>query len=540
MTLYTGALAHLTDLITMDESREELRARLNAETGKLMWPELERHFARGVVIKVANDVDLIEVAMRVIGDDKAVVAEWMEQGKIGHPSMEDAKEWVERQPAFWAVVVSPWVLIQEFKIAEAEMMSVADKKNIDFTLAYYAGDRKTGSIAVVSRKGGKLEVKQIAQGAESGAEKLLKPIFVGLTENHEVITLEPKSKALSIAQEFIPDAFPAHIYSDPISNRDWFMNDGDKETGNDTLNCGDNGSSVTVIENTSSAAVRFLKTICVGRGHHQANFSYPSDAAPHVPKQAYVSNLIDGSISVIGNDPDKAESYLKVVATINLCEPERDGFEQPQIPNNSFPHGLVYSRLSGEVYNLNNGYGDIAVIDPVTHAIEQRIAFKGFSNLFMSPCGRYVIGRGADRKSDAAHVIAKLAVLDVTTLEVVSRLDLQDIYISKYFFSPEGGKLYLTTSSSGSDEQQANIKADAVLVLDLGKLPQLVLAQELRLGSATGTLDFVMRDGKTALVFASNAQEGVVTIICGESDEVIEKLPVIEPCSHSRLWVLSH
>lgn len=529
----------------MDESKEELRARLNGETARLAWPELERHFARGVVIRVANDLDLIEVAMRLIADDKAAVAEWMEQGRVGHPTVENAQEWVGRQPAFWAVVVAPWVLIQEVADGAGQTfnskgreMSVAGNKNIDFTLAYYAGDRKTGAIAVVSRTGGQLEVKQIAQGEESGAEKLLKPIFIGLTENHEVITLEPRSKSVSIASCFIPDAFPAHIYSDPVSSRDWFMNDGDKETGNDTLNCGDNGSSVTVMENSSSSQVRYLKTICVGRGHHQANFSYPSEAAPQVPKQAYVSNLIDGTLSVIGNDPEKGDSYLKVVATINLCEPEKDGFDAPQIPNNAFPHGLAYSKVSGKVYNLNNGYGTIAVIDPVSNVIEQRVAFKGFSNLFMSPCGRYVIGRGADRKSDANHVIAKLALLDVMTLEVVSRLDLQDIYISKYFFNPEGSKLYLTTSSSGSDEQVANIKSDALLVFDLTRLPQLVLAQELRLGAPAGTLDFVAENGSTALVFASNAQDGVVTLISGESDAVIEKLPVVEPSPHSRLWVL--
>lgn len=532
----------------IEQARTELRTRLNAETGKLLWPELERHFARGVVIRVAQDLDLIDAAARVVEDDKAVVAEWMEQGRMGHPSMEEARDWVERQPAFWAVVVAPWVLIQEVAgsdgqtaTSEGREMSPDNnqaKKRIDFTLAYYAGDRKTGSIAVVSRKNGELEVQQIAQGAESGADKLLKPIFIGLTENHEVITLEPKSKAISISKEFIPDAFPAHIYSDPVSNRDWFMNDGDKETGNDTLNCGDTGSSVTVVENTASSHARYLKTICVGRGHHQANFSYPSDAAPQVPKQAYVSNLIDGTLSVIGNDPEKSDSYLKVVATINLCEPEKDGFDAPQIPNNAFPHGLAYSKVSGKVYNLNNGYGTIAVVDPVTHVIERRIPFKGFSNLFMSRCGRYVIGRGADRKSDANHVIAKLAVLDVTTEEVVSRLDLQDIYISKYFFNPEGNKLYLTTSSSGSDEQQANIKGDALLVFDLTKLPQLELAQELRLGAPAGTLDFVQQNGGTELVFASNAAEGVVTLICGESSAVLEKIPVVEPSPHSRLWIL--
>jgi DNA-binding beta-propeller fold protein YncE len=413
-----------------------------------------------------------------------------------------------------------------------------DKNRLDFSLAYYSGDRKHGSIAVVRRRNGETDIRQLPLAAESGREKALKPIFVGLAEDDHVILLDPESKQLSLLEAFVPDAFPAHIYSDPNSNRDWFMNDGDKETGNDTLNCGDNGSSVTVVADTASADATYLKTICVGRGHHQCNFSYPAEQAPQVPQQAYVSNLKDGTVSVIGNDPASPESYLQVIATINLCEPEKDGFDTPQVPNNAFPHGLVYSKVSGKVYNLNNGYGTVAIIDPLTHEIEQRIPLKGFSNLFITPDGRYVIGRGADRKSDAEHVIARMAVLDVTTNEVMDSIDLPDVYISKYFFNAEGNKLYLTTSSSGSEQQQANLKTDAVLVFDLAALPKLKLAAELRLGAPVGTLDFLAREGKTALVFASNAQEGVVTIIDGESDAVIEKLPAVEPQPHSRLWLL--
>ncbi len=414
-----------------------------------------------------------------------------------------------------------------------------DKKTQDFALAYYAGDRKTGSVTVLRRRNGELELKQLPAAAESGKDKALKPVFVGLTESDQPITLDPQSKQVSIGDSFVVDAFPAHIYPDPNSSRDWFMNDGDKESGNDTLNCGDQGSSVTVVENTASSTASYLKTICVGRGHHQCNFSYPSDQAPSVPHQTYVSNLKDGSLSVIGNDPAKPESYLQVVATINLCEPDKDGFDAPQMPNNAFPHGLVYSKVTGKVYNLNNGYGTIAVVDPISHEIEQRISFKGFSNLFISPCGRYVIGRGADRKSNADHVVAKMAVLDVTNHEVLDQIDLPDVYISKYFFNAEGSKLYLTTSSSGSEQQQANLKTDAVLVFDLTALPKLKLAAELRLGSPAGTLDFLAPAGKTELVFASNAQDGEVSLICGETDAVIEKLSVIEPLPHSRLWLLA-
>ena len=160
---------------------------------------------------------------------------------------------------------------------------VLDKKTQNFALAYYSGDRKTGSVTVVRRSGGRLETKQLSVAEESGKDKELKPIFVGLTESDQIITLDPESKAISISDEFIADAFPAHIYTDPNANRDWYMYDGDKETGNDALNCAGQGSSVTVVENTDSSAVKYLKTICVGRGHHQCNFSYPSEQAPQVP-----------------------------------------------------------------------------------------------------------------------------------------------------------------------------------------------------------------------------------------------------------------
>jgi DNA-binding beta-propeller fold protein YncE len=178
------------------------------------------------------------------------------------------------------------------------------------------------------------------------------------------------------------------------------------------------------------------------------------------------------------------------------------------------------------------------VIDPASNRIEARFPFKGHSNLFMTPGGRYIIGRGADRKSDPNHVIAKLTVLDVTDNRIVGKLELPDIYISKYYFNPEGTKLYLTTSSSGSPEQQANIKADALLVLDLTVLPSLRLARELRLGTSSGSLAFLASGGATMLVFSSHGEGGAVAVIDGARDEVVETVAVPGGMSHSRVWVL--
>lgn len=416
---------------------------------------------------------------------------------------------------------------------------MTSQKPLDFTLAHYSGDRKTGHLALVRRRGGQVEVQALQREPESGLPPALKPILLGLTDTAEAVLLDPQTKAIRVQPTFPCDAFPAHLYADPHSSRDWFMNDGDKETGNDRVNCGDKGSSVTVVDRSGSPAAKFLKTICVGRGHHQAAFTAPSAAAPQVPLRACVSNLNDGTISVIGDDPGDDSTYLQVVASINLWDKDKEKDpKSPTVPNTAFPHGLAYSPFTGKLYNLNNGYGDIVLIDPVTCQIEERVGFKGHSNLFAVPGGRYLIGRGADRKTDPNHCIAKLSVFDPVTRAVTDRIDLRDIYLSKYFFNPEGTRLYFTCSSSGSPEQQKHIKPDAVLVFDMTVLPRLKLLAELRMEASVGALAFVADGGGTTrLVLASCTEEGTVALVDAPSSELISRIKVGEPASHSRLWL---
>ncbi|SCZ64253.1 DUF2288 domain-containing protein [Thiohalomonas denitrificans] len=100
------------------ESLDETRARLNAETARIGWAELERHFARGVMIRVDADLDLVEVAARMVRDDKVVLEEWLASGRVAHPSGAEAAGWYERSAEFWAVVTAPWVLVQEIPPSE--------------------------------------------------------------------------------------------------------------------------------------------------------------------------------------------------------------------------------------------------------------------------------------------------------------------------------------------------------------------------------------------------------------------------------------
>ncbi|HHH44366.1 MAG TPA: DUF2288 domain-containing protein [Gammaproteobacteria bacterium] len=86
---------------------------LHRQTARIHWPELEAHFARGVVIRVAADLDLVEVAACFAGDDRVAVEKWLVSGQIGHLATGVAGEWSRTDPELWAVVVAPWVLVQE-------------------------------------------------------------------------------------------------------------------------------------------------------------------------------------------------------------------------------------------------------------------------------------------------------------------------------------------------------------------------------------------------------------------------------------------
>jgi len=94
-------------------SLDDLPQKLNMETGKITWPELQRYFARGVIIIVVEELDLLEVAAAITSDDKARVEDLMNRGKIVRATDEHAKKWQKSDPLFWATVVAPWVLVQE-------------------------------------------------------------------------------------------------------------------------------------------------------------------------------------------------------------------------------------------------------------------------------------------------------------------------------------------------------------------------------------------------------------------------------------------
>ncbi len=94
-------------------SREELKARLNLETSRIPWRELQTYYARGHVVRVEPDLDLLDVATELTADNKARFERWMADNQVGDVSPDLARAWYDREAELWAVVVAPWVLVQD-------------------------------------------------------------------------------------------------------------------------------------------------------------------------------------------------------------------------------------------------------------------------------------------------------------------------------------------------------------------------------------------------------------------------------------------
>ena len=96
--------------------KDELRQQLNLETGKLTWHELQRYFARGVVVEVSSELDLVKVAEKFVLDDKKTIQAWMNNNFVTRATDETALQWNTTQPTFWAIVAAPWVLVQQINL----------------------------------------------------------------------------------------------------------------------------------------------------------------------------------------------------------------------------------------------------------------------------------------------------------------------------------------------------------------------------------------------------------------------------------------
>ncbi len=100
---------------TNPEQDEVLYAKINMETAQIPWKELERYFAAGRIISVHDSVDMIQVATLMASDDVKTISDMLEKKQIEKVTDSQAQIWSDSDATLWAVVVRPWILVQQRK-----------------------------------------------------------------------------------------------------------------------------------------------------------------------------------------------------------------------------------------------------------------------------------------------------------------------------------------------------------------------------------------------------------------------------------------
>lgn len=100
----------------MNNQEPTIRERFEQEMAPIAFMELQKHFAKGIIIHVSGDLDMIEVAIKLHEDDATAIKCWMDEEKIIRAHDEHAKKWLDDETILMAVTAAPWVLVQEIKV----------------------------------------------------------------------------------------------------------------------------------------------------------------------------------------------------------------------------------------------------------------------------------------------------------------------------------------------------------------------------------------------------------------------------------------
>lgn len=333
-------------------------------------------------------------------------------------------------------------------------------------------------------------------------------------DNSGVGVIDTSSGTPVLTKSLTVGVRPGHMYLSPDGEHIWVMNDGNAaapDKGADMTNCNTNQASISVIKDggagaTGDAAAKVLKTVCIGRGHHKAAFSTS-------PSRAFVSNITDGTITVIDADPASI-TFMTVLSTLSLCDSVKEATTCPVgtlgTTNSATPHGIAYSSVSGKIYNSNTGYGTVTAIKASTLVMETiAVGFTG--TMHASPDGKFMALRGSDTKSDANHVIGKVNVISVTDHQVKT-VSVPDFYPDHLMFNHDVTRLYVVSATGGTGNQLTNLKNNVMMVYNASNSPELTLVKEVEVGQAGGShrsLDIISNNS----IVVPNDKDMTVSIV---------------------------
>lgn len=357
-------------------------------------------------------------------------------------------------------------------------------------------------------------------------------IFANIPGQDGVALIDPISGAQPIFQATLagaglngPGDAPTHIYRDPTDPQVvWSLNDGNAQ-GDDTINCPLplTGGSATILHNShigpGGTLPEIHEEICFGaggRGHHSAVFTRGGS----LPISTYITSEHDGAVIVVDNNPNNVATYLSVIHRIDMCDGTKDTCDvDVGTANAAGTHGIYFSAMTGKVYVFNEGYEQLAVIDPANGNAVSRLDLGPYDGLRLSENGRFLVMRRTDTASDPNHVIGKIRVLDLAAAPIaISDFDVQDVRPQTIRLSADGTKLLLTQSNSPSGlttNQQNALKQNILQVFVASGLPAALPAPlDVPLPISSGrSIELYEKAGALVSILVSNTDNNSLSVI---------------------------
>ena len=97
----------MTEIIL--KNREELKQ----ECAPIHYHEIERFFAKGMLVLVSPELDIIDIALLVQADNAQQLNQLIEVGKVIRVHDEHAIKWSNEKAQLLALTAVPWLLVQE-------------------------------------------------------------------------------------------------------------------------------------------------------------------------------------------------------------------------------------------------------------------------------------------------------------------------------------------------------------------------------------------------------------------------------------------
>ena len=93
----------------MNKTKDELKQ----ECAPIAYKEIEQFFARGMLVLVAKDMDILDVALLVQEDNSLAMEKLIKQNKVIRVHDDFAIKWSKDNPQLLAITAVPWLLVQE-------------------------------------------------------------------------------------------------------------------------------------------------------------------------------------------------------------------------------------------------------------------------------------------------------------------------------------------------------------------------------------------------------------------------------------------